>query len=103
MQVRTPPSALGICLPLELDLFLLRVGYFPFEASLFGLLGAKVLKCYFGLLVRNVHLSFNRLFSTHMLSEYRARLLEGKIEAKSVDADEGSCDQNVQLIASNPK
>jgi hypothetical protein len=38
-----------------------------------------------------------------MLSEYRARLLEGKIEAKSVDADEGSCDQNVQLIASNPK
>jgi hypothetical protein len=56
MQVRTPPSARGICLPLELDLFLLRVGYFPFEASLFGLLGAKVLKCYFGLLVRNVHL-----------------------------------------------
>jgi hypothetical protein len=27
----------------------------------------------------------------------------GKIEAKSVDANEGSCDQNVQLIASNPK
>jgi hypothetical protein len=38
-----------------------------------------------------------------MLSEYTAMLPEGKIEAKSVDADEGSCDPNVQLIASNAK
>jgi hypothetical protein len=40
---------------------------------------------------------------THTLSEYTAMLPKGKIEAKSVDADEGSCDPNVQLIASNAK
>jgi hypothetical protein len=38
-----------------------------------------------------------------MLSEYTAMLREGKIEAKSIDADKGSCDPNVQLIASNAK
>jgi hypothetical protein len=40
---------------------------------------------------------------THTLSEYTAMLPKGKIEAKSVDADEGSCDPNVQLIASSAK